>query len=235
MTASGQEFDPESVVGAYLFDEGKGDELEDLSGKGNNGNIVGNVDRVDGKFGDALDFSGGGTVTIPHSDTLSSPTFTLMAWINVDAHTGTIIKKDAWPDRNYLMMFYNGQLHCAFGSAANQDIGNFLSPTPVDDGEWHHLANTYDLESHKLYVDGILDFEKAVVVEPALNNSSVQFGNDFPGLMDEVLIANQALPEGAIKSAMEAGLEEFLTGGAAVSASGKLAATWGSIRSGTSD
>ena len=56
-------FDPESVQGAWLFDENEGDEVLDSSGKEHHGSLTaGDVDWVDGKFGSALEFFGGGKV-----------------------------------------------------------------------------------------------------------------------------------------------------------------------------
>ncbi len=51
------EIDLEACMGAWLFDEGSGDEAADWTGKENNGEIDG-AEWVDGKFGKALDFDG---------------------------------------------------------------------------------------------------------------------------------------------------------------------------------
>ena len=60
----------EGLVGAWLFDEGKGNIAEDASGNGHDGDIR-KAKWVKGKFGKALKFDGDGTVVILHSDDLT--------------------------------------------------------------------------------------------------------------------------------------------------------------------
>ena len=57
----------EGLVGAWLFDEGKGNIAEDASGNGHDGEIR-KAKWVEGKFGKALKFDGDGAVVILHSD-----------------------------------------------------------------------------------------------------------------------------------------------------------------------
>ena len=86
----------------------------------------------------------------------------------------------------------------------------------------------------KIYVNGELDVKQASgaqatdTVTPVLIGARFANGTPsvfFDGLLDEVALFNVALTDDQIKSVME-GL--FLIG--AVSASGKLASTWGSIK-----
>ena len=51
------EIDFDTAVGIWLFDEGKGAVAKDISGEGNDGEVV-KAPWVDGKFGKALDFDG---------------------------------------------------------------------------------------------------------------------------------------------------------------------------------
>ncbi len=58
--------DPETLVGVWLFDEGKGDVAVDASGNELDGILKGNPKWVDGKFGEALELDGvGAYVEIP--------------------------------------------------------------------------------------------------------------------------------------------------------------------------
>jgi len=61
--------DPESVVGMWLLDEGKGDTAKDSSGSGNDGTLANNPKWVEGKSGKALEFNGTNHVEIPASET----------------------------------------------------------------------------------------------------------------------------------------------------------------------
>ena len=50
--------DPKTVVGLWLFNEGKGDTAKDSSGNGNDGTLMIKPKWIDGKFGKALEFDG---------------------------------------------------------------------------------------------------------------------------------------------------------------------------------
>lgn len=65
---SNAKIDPKSIVGIWLFDEGKGKITEDLSGNGNDGEIV-EAKWVEGKGGKGLEFDGTNHVRIPASAT----------------------------------------------------------------------------------------------------------------------------------------------------------------------
>ena len=234
LVGSSMAVDLESIQGAWLFDEGKGNEVLDSSGKGHNGNIAGAVKWADGKFGSGLEFTGG-KVTVPHADEFTTPTFTIMAWINAPNIPNDwgmmLVGKDGWPDRNYAMYITQGtgQLHFAFCAQGQQDVGNLNSKTVIADGKWRHVAMTYDMKMRRIFIDGNLDIEAPGTAKPSENMVNIEIGRGPLGTMDEVLIANQAFSEEDIKSAMSNGLEKFL-GGKAVSKQGKLAITWGSIK-----
>jgi len=233
MVSSSGALDLESIQGVWLFDEGGGGEVLDSSGKEHNG-TVNAAQWVDGKFGDALEFVGG-KVEVPHADEFTTPIFTLMAWIMVDdpnAQWQLVAGKDGWPDRNYGMFVAKdtGVVHFAFCAPGQQDVGNFNANTAVADGDWHHIAITYDMKMRRVYVDGNLDAENGSAIEPSESAAPIEIGRSVTGIIDEVLIADEAFSVDEIKQAMELGLKEFIGGGGAVSASGKLSATWGSIK-----
>ena len=50
--------DPETCIGMWLFDEGKGDTAKDSSDNGNDGTLMNGAEWVDGKFGDGVSFDG---------------------------------------------------------------------------------------------------------------------------------------------------------------------------------
>ncbi len=239
MIGSSEAFAPESLLGVGLFEGGNGNDVMDSSGMEHNGTFTGNdVQRVDGKFGDALEFVGGGKVDIPHADEFSTLTFTLMAWINVEEGNSQwqlIVGKDGWPDRNYVMFVTKdtGALHYAFCAPGQADAGNFNTPTIVANGEWRHVAITYDLQMRRAYVDGVLDAENPLTVEPSASTTNLEIGRNLTGIIDEVLIANEAFSGDDIKLAMEIGLADFTAGVGVVSSADKLATTWGAIRSET--
>ena len=58
VSTTSAEIDPDTVVGVWLFDEGKGDVATDASGNGLDGEFNGKPKWVEGKFGEALEFDG---------------------------------------------------------------------------------------------------------------------------------------------------------------------------------
>ena len=229
--------DEGTILGIWLFDEDIDKTVKDASGNGHDGQVFGKPKVVDGQFGKALSFSGAGDkIEIPHDDVFTTPTFTLMAWVNVeDLATGwrMIVGKDAWPDRNYAMFVHqnNGKLHCAFGTPALQDRGNFNSKGLIVDGTWHHVAFTYDKKVRRAYVDGELDTEVPMDIDPGTPQIPVIISRPpFKGLIDEVYIGNAAVEPEDVKTAAEEGLEETLKIARDVAPQGKLAVRWGQIK-----
>ena len=93
------------AIGVWLFDEGVGEIIKDVSGNGHHGEIVGEVARAAGKFEGALEFDGG-HVLVPHADVMNLRQWTMTAWIKVPKIVDpyqVILGKEAWPDRNYTM------------------------------------------------------------------------------------------------------------------------------------
>jgi len=126
--------DPGSVVGLWVFDA-NGD-MEDISGKGHDGAIEGNVDWVQGKFGLAVEVDGASAVIVEHADDMNLESFSLLAWVNIPtAPTDwwTIAAKDGWPDRNYGIWLASGTglAHHSFTSGATPDNNARNSPPQI--------------------------------------------------------------------------------------------------------
>ena len=140
----------------------------------------------------------------------------------------------AQTDRNFMIEVHmnSGKLRGTISSG--NEITDIIGQTVLWDGQWHHLAMSYDMESLKIYVDGILEGEKATEVEPNKIQVLVTIGslpdrNFTKGIIDEAAIFNVALDEEDISNIMNDGLKKTL-GLAAVSPAGKLITTWASIK-----
>lgn len=236
------EIDPGSAVGVWLFDEGEDDTAKDSSGRGHNGKLVGGPKWVNGKFGGGLDFDGvDDKIEVPYSADFDLDDLTIMAWINISEQTGgwqqIMMKQGAGSpqtDRNFMIEVHttSGRLRGTI-SSGNQTT-DIIGQTVLWDGEWHHLAMTYDMESLKIYVDGVLEGEKATKAEPNKKQVIVTIGslpdrNFTRGIIDEAAIFNVALDEDDINDIMNKGLEKALAL-TAVSPAGKLNSVWGSIK-----
>ena len=92
--------------------------------------------------------------------------------------------------------------------------GNILGTTLVDDGQWHHVACTFngtDVDEVLLYVDGQLETISASTPEPVLTNTTsginlrLSRGTNnryFDGIIDEVRVWSTALSQAEIQNWM---------------------------------
>jgi len=84
--------------------------------------------------------------------------------------------------------------------------GGHNGVTGVADGEWHHIAYTYDGDTIKLYVDGIEDFTKSGIVlrTGEAGETDVNIGSQlgkaiFVGALDDVRIFDVTLTPDEVK------------------------------------
>ena len=233
---SDAKIDPKNIMGMWLLDEGSGKVTKDLSGNGNDGNIVG-AEWVEGKNGKGLEFDGTNHVEIPATETTDDymEGFTYLLWVKP---TGTP------PNANTRLIerdWHNPTIHISnagnfYGSTV---VGAVLDNSAVTGGtwtmeEWSFVALTYDGTTLELYVDDEM-VQDLKVAEPDFTKNNADGaiwlgtwkapGWDFTGVLDEVGVFNVALSEDDIKGIMKDGLSPT-----AVSPSGKLAATWGEIK-----
>lgn len=153
-------------VGDWQFN-GVGQTVQDASGQNNDG-VLGDTAGVEGSdpsrivslFGDALNFSGGQYVTVPSSSSLEPATVSVEAWVrSVNGGGGAfsyILSKGA-DDCNAgsYGMFLNAAGAVVFMIYDGVDF--YISPdtgASLWDGEWHHVAGTYDGSDVRMYLDG---------------------------------------------------------------------------------
>ncbi|MDE0424132.1 MAG: LamG domain-containing protein [Candidatus Poribacteria bacterium] len=231
------EIDPASLMGMWLFDQGKGDAVVDTSGNGNDGEIV-DAERVDGKSGKGIEFDGTNHVVIPASKTVNDflDGFTYLLWVkplgNPSGPHVRLIERD-WHNPNILI-------------GPTDFYGSFIFNGGIDNSavrggtwemdEWSFVALTHDGKTLVLYVDGEVAADLDVG-EPDFtaqhDGGSIWLtrwkggpGWDFSGVLDEVAIFNTALSEDDLNTIMTDGLEKALS----VSAINKLTTTWGDIK-----
>jgi hypothetical protein len=234
---SDAKIDPKSIVGIWLFDEGKGDNVKDSSGNGHDGTIIGRGSKwVDGKYGKALEFTGANHVDCGNAASLDmkGQSITLAA----------LVKTDGFPIGEWHAIAQKGKGPGSYQLHFNS-IGGFLNWNPVPntplqhevdltDGKWHYIVAVFNDRASKsfLYLDGKL---AAVGVEQArigTNKDNLRLGADWAprdiwrGVIDEIAILSKALSEADSKLIMTAGV----TGALAVSPKDKLATSWGDIK-----
>jgi hypothetical protein len=235
--------DPDSIVGMWLFDEEDGDIVGDSSGNGYDGTITGPTQWTEGAFGSALNVGAGNFVRVPYSEDLTLQSFTVTAWLQTQvggAWVGVISKSYDNPTRNYTL-YLNQDSDTASISIGNEAAASWsdtTGTTPVNDGEWHHVAINFDAETKagKVFTDGVQEGQYTVAHDVPQNDADLVFaawhhsgGNGgYIGLLDEIAIFNVALEETDIQEIMQNGLSSL---GASVEPASRLVTTWGQIRS----
>ena len=228
----------DGLVGAWLMDDGKGDSVMDSSGNGLDGKITqGGPEWVDGKFEGAMEFGGADMVTVEDDKALDLAEFTIAAWVNIPKISGAwqIIasKENRNPTgRNYGLFgnINSGVIHYSF--TTNAGWKSFDAKTAVTDGEWHHVAGTYDGSDFKLYLDGGVDAQVSPGTDPDTHDNFLFIGGCdiggywMTGAIDEVVLYNRALSEQEINELMEDGMSVTLD----VQPGGKLVTTWSHIK-----
>lgn len=229
--------DRDTIMGIWLLDEGLGDTAKDSSGNGNDGEIVG-AQWTDGKEGQALEFDGASHVAIAASQTTDDifDGFTYLLWMQPTApapNANTRVLERDW--HNPTIQIGNSDFYGSISVNADQANTNVRGGTWVA-GEWSFVALTHDGANLKLYVNDEMVAEKDVgTPDTNLNasaNGAVWLGSwkaagwDYIGIIDEVGIFNVPLDENELASIRENGL----AAASAVSQTGKLAVTWGTLK-----
>ena len=231
--------DPGTIIGIWLFDKEDKEVVKDSSENGYHGEFVGNVKWVEGKYGGGLEFPGvaGNIVKVPHNEGLNLTTFTITYWCKMGETGGWQIPvaKGNGASRNFDFQIPagGGTVSIFFSQGAIQFKGA-SAKTVITDEEWHHVASTYDQETLKIYVDGVMEGSGKYKgapdhVDAPLTLGNMQDAHPMLGVLDEVGIFNEALSEDDINTIMISGLERTV-GLTPVFPAGKLATTWARIK-----
>ncbi len=226
----------DGLVAYWAFDEGSGDTVNDSSGNGHNGTLVGDPQWTDGRLGGGLHFDQTeDEVMVPFHENLNHEAFTICAWANAETggtgHRAVISSRDDFPQRGYI--FYADpnnvwQFWTGVGSGWNPING----PAANNIDGWDHLAGVYADNSQKFYVNGEMVGESAAVLSVntaqelligAGANETSSHNYFFRGIIDEVCIFSHALSADEIMGLMN-------TNPTPVEAAGKIAITWGQLK-----
>ena len=223
------DFDPETVVGSWLFDDGKGDTAVDSSENGNDGELVNGPKWIkNGKFESALEFDGNeskGHVVV--GDLGLSGEITLTLWANPSdaADDDRLISNISGPTNPaFTTRFQSGAVE-VWSSAWKPVIPDF------DDNKWGHYAFVFDGEGN---VTGYYNGKEGDTVADSYTFTEIgiganfldQWGQYFSGQFDEIAFFSVALTKVDIEILVTKGLKSAL----AVYPAGKLATTWGRIK-----
>ena len=224
---------PKDIVFLMTFDEGSGKKVADLSGNGNDGEIVGKVDWIKGKYGEALHFDGSTHVTVPNAAPLDDLTHPMSVglWIDPDSLGGHRVIVEMDGDAGWKFGLYE---QAAVWTTYH--VKDFFAQTAIETKKWTYIAATWDGKEAIIYVNGEEDEGGPIAGEGVINvknEPSLDLGcrrtsgvSCFIGGMDELWVSNEVKTQKEIQEFMK-GFEPFL----AVNSMSKLSTTWAEIKS----
>ena len=237
-----------SALAAWLFDEGSGDEIKDFTGNGNDGKFVNDPKWVDGKFGTALSLDGDDDyVEINNPVNLVDPDFTIMLWVNpgdtqTKAHCDILSNHGEPPRSGYCIEQWSTDTNKFYTGFATEEQWWAGFPdencplTQMEANTWQHFAAVREGNAVTHYLNGEetatqKGITEVPVVQSPKNLLISNFGwgtieRQFNGIVDELVIFNEALSVDDIKGIMNTGI----VGASAVSPSGKLATVWATVK-----
>ena len=192
----------------WSMEEGSGPTAFDTLGLTNRATLRNGVTWTGaGKFGGGVSLNSAALnyLDVPASDDveLAGRNFTVALWVKT-SKTGaqTLVEKQGFTDRGIFMLAINrdavapGRLSVYNGDHWIDGVTGGLT-----NGQWHHVAVTYDRTSFRLYLDGALDSTTADYDFLLNTPQKWTFGRfitqnvgwEFNGLMDEVRIVPRTL------------------------------------------
>jgi concanavalin A-like lectin/glucanase superfamily protein len=197
------------LIGWWTFDEGSGTVALDSSGGGADMTLRQSA-WADGVFGGAVDFQGRGSGDAPQFGH-SGNAIAVCAWVwHETFRIGSVERYvTVAPEVAVIRKEGDGRLHFYIqtgGELRHLWVGNVLSQ-----GQWHHIAGTWDGGVQRLYVDG------QEVASQSLGGTlrsasavSVSSGDEaLNGKLDEVRVYDRALGSGEIQGLMQSEGEVF--------------------------
>ncbi len=211
---------PPGLLGHWQCEQGQGDELEDSSGKGNTGELLG-VDWALGEFGTALHLTGADSCArVPQLTGLDgSNELTLEAWVLWEAggRYPNILTGGQWCPGGF--MIFVSDRNCSFRMGRpGPDAGE---PAPAwqetsaplvsqfEFGRWYHLAATFQRPAITTYVNG-QQVGSATWDYPVGYQGDLQIGqwgggpSCHQGLIDELKVFKRALSAAEVQASYAA-------------------------------
>lgn len=224
----------EAMVLYLSFDEGKGKDVEDLSGKGNNGTLEGDLKWMNnGKIRTALYFDEQpqqGVVAVKASNSLAiKQDLTMEVWVYPQSIGDYRNVRGQADPHTYYLSIHQGKpsVWIGTGGAGGKTWNSAKSSIPQN--KWSHVAAVYEFNKElRFYINGELDQTHKLEGEIPVSQADHWFGNrldgawPYKGMLDEFVIYNRVLTEAEIKQDMEQVLS--------VSPLDKAATTWGMLK-----
>jgi len=175
----------------------------------NNGVMMGGTTFTDGKVGQGFSFDGSGDyISLPPNNLPTYPhEFSIDAWI-----------KTTDLGERYIIEYYGSRqspgtfvgLGVYGGNLITSQSGDYFTGGFVADGNFHHVAVTFNGNAHYLYKDGQLVSSKTMFTQgDAITNAfiggAINSNTYWNGVIDDLGIYNRALSQAEIKQIFDAG------------------------------
>ncbi len=147
-----------ALIGCWLFNEGSGDRLSDLSGNRGPGTLVNGASWTAGLRGSVVDCESAGS---EYTDLGSGafveglPAVSVSMWANIRS---TAVVQRLVSQLNCVELYWSTNNYVYFGVRNDSHvlvIGYFNCFTPAA-GDWHHFVGTYDGAKVRIFVDCVL-------------------------------------------------------------------------------
>lgn len=203
----------------------------DMSGYGNNGNIVGMTqsNRVPGMVAEGMSFAGSqyvvATSTLASSTIVSSTAGSYAVWFKDGSGPVVSIRSGS---NQIIEIYISGGVYCGWSGVSDTRLFGSL-PTA---GVWHHLVCAWDSSGTTLYVDGVLSATSGTA--PSTWNTvgqGVFIGREryspssYSGNIDDVRVYNRKLSQGEALSLYQSRVGVLATRGGTATSGGVLASS----------
>ncbi|MCP4610217.1 MAG: LamG domain-containing protein [Planctomycetes bacterium] len=194
-----------NLIGYWKFDEASGDTAIDFSGYGNEAQLGGDPERVEGFIGGALDLDGDDYVMIDDVvDDITSNDITLSAWIRTtQVGEGNVIASNDGGSHVLQFGIDGGNVWVDDGPSAD-------FPPTINDDQWHMITLVMKGSQISIYTDGIqvgaITTSIDITTETRWSIGQEWDGSSpsdlYIGLVDEVRFYDSALTEDQVQELM---------------------------------
>ncbi len=177
----------------------------------NNGTLMNGATFAMGEVGGAFSLDGvNDYISVPHNAMFNfSNGITIEAWLKTANSANTYIITKG--EDSFFLSLGGGLSNNKLAFYLYGVSGDWLRGTSdLNDGQWHHVAATYDGSAQKIYVDGVMQNSTGGGLNILQGTSPVSIGargssNPFSGALDEVSLYNRALSAAEIQAIYNAG------------------------------
>ncbi len=184
-----------------------GDELSVFDG----GLCVGMVNSFTGSNTQSVRFNGSNAyLQVPNTASLNPAAITVESWVKTTdggASRSILSKTNGCASSGYLMWLNQNGVGAGKPGFWVGDGPWLDANVTVHDGQWHHIAGTFDGTTARIYVDGVLSNSRVSTENLSSSNAlqiggSTYCGNLLNGNIDEVKIWNYVLTPQQVQQSM---------------------------------